>query len=152
MLEPFVRDMRLGTREGLLRAALRMFHLSCAAIALPGLLLGGIYALTQPQPIPLRAVLGLAGIALLLGGLALHLARRAANDVKQPASRAALTAAIQAGTVPAVPWLIGCTFFAQPLALLLLWAVAGLLYATMRAQLPNWVREPEKADGKEDDG
>ena len=44
MLEPLLKDFRSGTREGLLQAARRAFMLAFAALALPGLPLGALYA------------------------------------------------------------------------------------------------------------
>ncbi|MDL2345030.1 hypothetical protein QOL99_12835, partial [Deinococcus sp. MIMF12] len=72
-------------------------------------------------------------------GLVLRLAHSAARDPGQAPARAVLTAALQSGGVPAVPFLLGCTLFAQPLAVGTLWALAGLGYAAAWSRVPVWV-------------
>ena len=73
--------------------------------------------------------------------MALRLARRAARDVGSGVpGRAALTAAMQAASAPAVPFLLGCAAPHQPLALGLCWAAAAALYVLARAQLPAYAR------------
>lgn len=147
MLDALLTDFRAGTREGLLRAARRAFALAFGVLALPGLPLGALYAgLGHPQPLDWPVLLGLFALAAVLGVFALHLARRAAREPGQPVGRAALSAAIQAGTAPAVPLLLGCACFAQPPALLAFWLLAAALYAFGRGQLPGWVQEPSSPE------
>ena len=90
---------------------------------------------------------GLPGMLLVLaatlGGLTLHLAQRAAREPGQKPPQAALTAAIQAATAPAIPFLLGCAFLTQPLALLAFWAAAYALFTAARSRLAGWVKAPQ---------
>ena len=144
MLEPLLKDFRSGTREGLLQAARRAFMLAFAALALPGLPLGALYAvLGRPARLDWLEGAVLLGLAATLGGLTLHLAQRAAREPGQKPPQAALTAAIQAATAPAIPFLLGCAFLTQPLALLAFWAVAYALFTAARSRLAGWVKAPQ---------
>ncbi|GMA14776.1 hypothetical protein E5F05_19900 [Deinococcus metallilatus] len=140
MLDTFARELRAGTPADLTRAARRAQAVALLALALPGLPLGGLYLLTKPAPLPFPWVAALALLAALLALAALRLAHRAARQPVQPPSRAALTAAIQAAAAPAAPFLLGCVFLAQPLALALLWLVAALACAAAWASVPGWVK------------
>lgn len=140
MLEALARDLRAGTPADLVRAAHRAQAAAFLILALPGMPLGGLYLLTRPAPLSLLWAAALVGLAALLALLALRLARRAARDTLQPPARAALAAAMQAGTAPAVPFLLGCAFLAQPAVLAALWLVAALAFAVARASVPGWVR------------
>lgn len=144
MLEPLLKDVRSGTHEGLLQAARRAFTLAFAALALPGLPLGALYAvLGRPPRLDWPEVAGLLVLAATLGALTLHLAQRAAREPGQKPPQAALTAAIQAATAPAIPFLLGCAFLTQPLALLGFWALGSALFVVARSRLAGWVRAPE---------
>lgn len=136
----FARDLRDGP-AGLTRASSRAFHLALLALAAPGLPLGALYLLSGPAPSPAAVAWGLAALGLGFGLVALRLARQAARDVRGgPPGRAALTAAMQAASAPAVPFLLGCAALHQPLAWGLCWAAAGALYVLARAHLPAYVR------------
>lgn len=143
MLDAFSRELRVGTREGLIRAARRAYTLSLAALAVPGVLLGGALLLSAPVHTPWPAVVGLLGLGLGLAGLALYLAHQAARRADLPARQAALTAAIQAATAPGVLLLLGCALLGQLLAVAAFWVLALGTYALVWRQLPGWVREPE---------
>ncbi|CAM3862495.1 hypothetical protein [Deinococcus frigens] len=142
MLETFVRDVR-GSRDGLMRAARRAYLAGLLALALPGVVLGAVFALTGPAPVPVSALLVLVGLALVLSLGALHFARKAAHTTEQPARQAALTGAIQAATAPGVPLLLACATLSQWLAVALFVVLAGAMHVLVWAQLPGWVREPE---------
>lgn len=147
MLNSLLRDVRARSHDGLIRAARRAYLLTLLAVAVPGLPLGLGFLLTHPTPVSLPALLGLLLLAALLSGAALHFARKVANNTDLPAQQTALSGAIQAATAPAVPFLLGCTALAQPLALLLFWALALALHALIWTQLPGWVRQPEAPTG-----
>lgn len=135
----FARDLRAGP-AGLARASRRAFHLALLALSVPGLPLGALYLLSGPAPYP-AAAWGFAALGLGLGLLALRLARQAARDMQGgPPGRAALTAAMQAASAPAIPFLLGCAALHQPLAWGLCWAAAAALYGLARMQLPTYAR------------
>ncbi|WP_019588077.1 hypothetical protein [Deinococcus apachensis] len=140
MLEAFARELRSGEPADLTRAARRAQVVAFLALALPGLPLGGLYLLTRPTPLTLPWAAGLAGMAALLALVVLRLARRAAHGGAQPPSHAALTAAMQGGAAPAVPFLLGCAFLNQPAVLVLLWGVAALALVLAWSSVPRWVR------------
>lgn len=140
MFRAFVREVGSGHPADLVRAARRAQAAAFAVLAVPGLPLGAVYALSGPAALPPLWVAALAGLGALLAALVLRLARHAARDPAQPPARAVLTAALQSGGAPAVPFLLGCTLFAQPLAALALWALAGLGYAAAWGRVPGWVR------------
>ncbi|EYB66782.1 hypothetical protein DEIPH_ctg075orf0017 [Deinococcus phoenicis] len=140
MLDAFARELRAGTPADLTRAARRAQAAAFLALAVPGLPLGGLYLLTRPAPLAAVWVAALALLAALLALVALRLARRAARDPVQPPARTALAAAMQAGTAPAVPFLLGCAFLAQPAAVALLWGLAVCAYAAAWASVPGWVK------------
>lgn len=140
MLETFARELRSGEAADLTRAARRAQAVAFLALALPGLPLGGLYLLTRPAPLHLPWAAGLAGVAALLALVVLRLAGMAARGGGQPPSRPALTAAIQGGAAPAVPFLLGCAFLGQPAVLALLWAVAALALVLAWSSVPRWVR------------
>ncbi|GAA5513866.1 hypothetical protein Dcar01_02614 [Deinococcus carri] len=141
MLDAFARDLRGGTPADLTRAARRAQMVALAVLALPGLPLGGLYLLTRPAPLPLPWVAALGLLAAGLALLALRLARGAARDPQPPPPRRALAAAIQAAPAPAIPFLLGCAFLAQPAAWAVLWGVAVLAGVVAWASVPGWVRE-----------
>lgn len=138
MLEAFARELRAGTPEKLTRAARRAQALAFLVLAAPGLPLGALYLLTQPAPLPLAWVAALVLLGALLALVPLRLARRAALDPAQRPAQRVLTAAMQAGTAPAVPFLLGCVCFHQPAALAALWLVAALAFAAAWAGVPGW--------------
>lgn len=141
MLEALARDLHTGAPGDLTRAARRAQGLAFAALAAPGVPLGLLYLLTRPEPLAPAWVAALTLLGAVLALVPLRLARDAARDPSVPPARAALTAALQAGTAPAVPFLMGCACLAQPAAVLALWGVAALAYALARAGVPGWVRE-----------
>ena len=147
MLEAFARDLRAGTPADLTRAARRAQAAAFLILALPGLPLGGLYLWTRPAPLPLPWAAALVGLAALLALVALRLARRAARDRIQPPPRAALTAVMQGGTAPAVPFLLGCVFLGQPAVLGVLWLIAALALAAAWASVPGWVRVAAAREG-----
>lgn len=136
----FARDLRAGPAR-LARASRRAFHLALLALSVPGLPLGALYFLSGPAAYPVAAAWGFAALGLGLGLVALRLARQAARDVQGgPPGRAALTAAMQAASAPAIPFLLGCAALHQPLAWGLCWAAAAALYGLARTQLPAYAR------------
>ncbi|WP_291426376.1 hypothetical protein [Deinococcus sp.] len=139
MLEALARDLQ-GSPEQLRGAARRAFHLAFAALAVPGAVLGLLYALTQPPPYPLPGVAGLGVVALVLGGAALYLAKQSGRDPRLTATQAGLTCAMQLASAPAVAFLLGCAALRQWQALALLWGLALALYLYARTQLPQLVR------------
>lgn len=143
MLDAFAREMKAGTREGLTRAARRAYGLALLALAVPGVLLGLLLLLSEPEGTPWPAVSGLLGLGLALAGVALYLAVQAARRPDLPVRQAALTGSIQAATAPGVLFLLGCTMLAQPLALAAFWVLAVGLHALVWTQLPGWIRVPE---------
>ncbi|GGM07597.1 hypothetical protein [Deinococcus aerophilus] len=145
MLEALIQEMRAG-RAGLIRAARRVYLWALLALALPGAVLGGLLVWTRPVPVPLPALLILGGVALGVSLVALTLARYAARKKDQPAHQAALTAAIQAATVPGVPLLLACATLSQGWAVLSFLILALILHLWVWKQLPDWVRGPETAD------
>lgn len=134
MLERLTRSLQgsPAERQG---ALLQVFHLAFLALAVPGLVLGGIYALTRPATYPPDAVLGLAVVGLLIGIAAVYMAKNSARDPRLKPQQAALTAAMQLASAPAVPFLLGCTALNQLLALGVLWGLALLLYGYARGQV-----------------
>ncbi|MEF2276670.1 hypothetical protein V3W47_00030 [Deinococcus sp. YIM 134068] len=140
MFEALARDLRAGTPADLNRAARRAFVAAFLLLALPGLPLGGLYLLTRPAPLPAGWVAALALLAAVLAAAALSLARLAARDPKGPPAGAALTAAFQSGTAPAVPFLLGCACLHQPAAFLALWLVSALAFLAAWMSLPALLR------------
>lgn len=140
MFEALARDLRAGTPADLTRAARRALVTAFLVIALPGLPLGGLYLLTRPAPLPAGWVAALVFLAAVLAAAGLHLARLAARDPSRPRPHVALTAAFQAGTAPAVPFLLGCVFFGQPAALAGLWVVSALAFLAAWGSVPGWVK------------
>ncbi|MCP2015420.1 hypothetical protein L1280_002582 [Deinococcus sp. HSC-46F16] len=140
MFEAFVREVGSGQPADLVRAARRAQAAGFGVLALPGLPLGAVYALSGPALLPPLWVAVLAGLGALLAALVLRLAHSAARDPGQPPARAVLTAALQSGGAPAVPFLLGCTLLAQPPAVVALWALAGLGYAAAWNRVPGWVQ------------
>ncbi|PNY83034.1 hypothetical protein [Deinococcus koreensis] len=143
MLEAIARDFQAGTREGLICAARRAYGLALLALAVPGVVLGGLLWLSGPASTPWPAVAGLLGLGLVLAAGALYLAHQVARRPDLPARQAALTGSIQAATAPGVLFLLGCTLLAQPLALAAFWALALGLHALVWSRLPGWIRTPE---------
>ncbi|WP_102127606.1 hypothetical protein [Deinococcus planocerae] len=139
MFEALARDLRTGTPADLTRAARRAFVAAFLVIAVPGLPLGGLYLLTRPAPLSAGWVTALVLLAAVLAAAGLHLARLAARDSTGPGPQVTLTAAMQAGTAPAVPFLLGCVFFSQPTALAALWLVSALAFVLVWRGLPYGV-------------
>ncbi len=135
MLKSITEDLGQGNAQAQRRATLRAFHGVLLALALPGLPLGLLYWLSGPAPYPLWAALALGSLGLLLGFAALQFAGRAARDPRLTPQAAALTGAMQLASAPAVPFLLGCAAFHQPLALGLLWLTAGVFYALARKRI-----------------
>ncbi len=146
MLEALARDLQ-GSPEQLRGAARLAFHLAFAALAVPGAVLGVLYALTRPAPYPSSGVIGLGAVALLLGGAALYLARQSGRDPRLTPTQAGLTCAMQLASAPAVAFLLGCAALHQWQALALLWGLALALYLYARTQLPQLVRPERGAVG-----
>lgn len=142
MLQAFVRDVHAG-RAGLIRAARRAYLLGLVALALPGVVLGGLLVLVRPLSAPLPAVLLLVVLSVALSLVALRMAHTAAKNTELPARQAALTAAIQAATAPGVPLLLACALLSEGLAAGLFVVLAVGMHALVWWQLPGWVREPE---------
>ncbi|MDB5044269.1 MAG: hypothetical protein JWQ08_319 [Deinococcus sp.] len=140
MLQALAQALNSGEGADLLRAARRAYTLAFTALAVPGLPLGALYLLTRPAPTPPAGVVGLVLVALILAGAALYLARRAARDPLLPPRRTALSAAMQAGTAPAVPFLLGCATFSQPAIAAGLWVLAAVLYAAAWRLIADWMR------------
>ena len=148
MLEAFARDLRGGTPEQLIRAARRAQGLAFLALAAPGLPLGGLYLLTRPVPVPAGWLGAVVLLAAVISLAALRLAHSAARDPVTPAAQTALNAAMRGATAPAVPFLLGCAFLAQPAALALLWGLAGLAFLAARFLVPGWVRTALERSGR----
>ncbi|BDP40168.1 hypothetical protein DAETH_01370 [Deinococcus aetherius] len=140
MFEALARDLRAGTPADLTRAARRALVAAFLVLAVPGLPLGGLYLLTRPALLPAGWVAALVLLAAVLAAAGLHLARLAARDPARPGAQVALTAAMQAGTAPAVPFLLGCVFFQQPAALAVLWLVSALAFVLAWGSVPGWVK------------
>jgi hypothetical protein len=143
MLESLTRDLRSGTRAGLLGAARRAYGLALAALAVPGAVLGALLLADRAGTTPLGAALALYVLAVALAGWALRRSLHLAAQTDLPARQTALTAAIQAATAPGVVFLLGCTLVRQPLLLAGFWLTAALLHARIWTWLPAWVRDPE---------
>lgn len=142
MVHSISRDLRLGTRDALIRAARRAYTLAFLALAVPGLPLGGLYLLTRPGTLPVSALLGLAGLGMVFGGAVFWLAGRVARDPALPPSRAALTASMQAASAPGIAFLLGCALLHDLRGVSLLWGLALCAYLLGYGQVPGWVREP----------
>ncbi|UQN07344.1 hypothetical protein [Deinococcus sp. QL22] len=140
MLKALAQDLSSGQGADLLRAARRAYTLAFVTVAAPGLPLGALYLLTRPMPTPPAGIVGLVVVALALACAALYLARRAARDPLLPPRRTALSAAMQAGTAPAVPFLLGCATFSQPAVTGGLWMLAAVLYALAWRLIAGWMR------------
>ncbi|SEI83640.1 hypothetical protein SAMN04488058_10210 [Deinococcus reticulitermitis] len=139
MLDTFTRlAARTHTPEERLRSARLALRLAFLVLAAPGLPLGLLYLLTRPAPLAWSVTLALVGLSLGLGLLPLRLARQAAQDTTLPPERRALTAAFQAGSAPAIPFLVGCAALASWPAAALLWALAAFLYLFAWRQVATW--------------
>ncbi|ALW89740.1 hypothetical protein [Deinococcus actinosclerus] len=133
MLDGLTRDLRAGDAHSRVRAARRAHQLAFLTLAVPGLPLGALLALLRPQRVQEPVTfLGVLLLALLLAGVAWQLARRTARDEQLAQPQRQLAGAMQAATVPAVPFLIGCAFLASPLAAALLWGTALTLFLLTR--------------------
>lgn len=146
MLKTFTRlAARTHTPEERRRGARLALRLAFCVLAAPGLPLGALYLLTRPAPLSWPVTLALLGLGLALGLLPLRLARQAAQDPALPPERRALTAAFQAGSAPAVPFLIGCACLASWPATALLWGLAALLYGRAARQVEAWSAAPPQS-------
>lgn len=119
-----------------------------AALALPGLPLGALLAWVRPVVLPTGWHWGVLGLAALLSALALALAwwHLRPNDREEtPLPRLALSSGLQAGGAPAIPFLLGCLFFRQPLVLLSVWGVAIGSLGLALWLLPQWVAQQKNS-------
>ncbi|MFC4638130.1 hypothetical protein [Deinococcus hohokamensis] len=148
VVQALARDLQAGTRPSLLSAARRTYGLALVALGLPGLPLGGLYLLTGPAPLPLWALLAVAGLGAVLAVFALRLAAQAARDPLLSPARAALMAAIQAAAAPGTVFLLGCALLSDLRGLALLWTLALFLTWAGWQKLAGWVRDPQVASGQ----
>lgn len=140
MFKRFINSWKGQSPEDLERAALGSAHLVFLTLAVPGLFFGFIFWAIGGLGIPESSVWVLVGIALVLSTLALWLASRTAADPLIPKRKAALAAAFQAGSSPAIPFLLGCMVFNQPKSALIFVFVSLVVYGVMRGWVLFWVR------------
>lgn len=140
MFRRFIKSWKGRSPEDLERAALGSAHLVLSTLAVPGLFFGLIFWAIGGVGIPESSVWILVGIALVLSALALWLASRTAADPLIPKRKAALAAAFQAGSSPAIPFLLGCMVLNQPKSAVIFAIVSFVVYGVMRGWILFWVR------------
>lgn len=145
MFKRLIQDWKGQSPEDLERAALGAAHLVLLALVVPGLVFGLIFRAIGGVGIPESSIWILLIIALVLSLMALWLARRTAEDDLIPKREAALAAAFQAGSSPAIPLLLGCMVLNQPTSALMFAGVSLVVYLVMRGWVLTWVRKVFKA-------
>ena len=133
MLDGLIRAHKSGDQRG---ALLRAYHLAYLVLAVPGVPLGLLYWLTKPAPHGATIALALVGVSVLLAGVVLEKVRRTIANAQTPLpAPERLTAALQLGSAPGVPFLLGCSSFHDVLTWLGCWAVALIAYLLGRQRV-----------------
>lgn len=122
MLDALIRAHKSGDQQG---ALLRAYHLAFLALAIPGVPLGLLYWLSRPAAHTLTTAAVLIGVSVALAAVVFEKVRRTAAITPAPLPvPERLTAAIQLGSAPGVPFLLGCSSFHDLPTWLGCWAVA----------------------------
>ena len=133
MLDALIRAHKSGDQQG---ALLRAYHLAFLVLALPGVPFGGLYWLTKPAPHGLTVAVVLVGVSVILTALVLEKVRRTIRpNPTLPPMPERLTAALQLGSAPGVPFLLGCSSFHDALTWLGCWLVALTAYLLGRQRV-----------------
>lgn len=123
-------------------ALMRAYHLALLVLAVPGVPLGLLYWFTRPAPHTVVVSLVLVGVSALLAAGVLEKVRRTvqASPAALPVPER-LTAALQLGSAPGVPFLVGCSSFHDGLTWLGCWAVALMAYLLGRQRILDLSRK-----------
>ncbi|MFC3861780.1 hypothetical protein ACFOPQ_13515 [Deinococcus antarcticus] len=136
MLDGLIHAYQSGDQKG---ALLRAYHLALLVLAVPGVLLGLLYSLMKPAAHTTSIALALVGLSVVLAGAVLEKVRRSVSSVSSPGQPfpppERLAAALQLGSAPGVPFLLGCAAFHDPLTWLGCWAVALAAYLLGRQRV-----------------
>lgn len=133
MLDGLIHAYQSGDQKG---ALLRAYHLALLVLAVPGVPLGLLYSLMKPAAHTTSIALALVGLSVVLAGAVLEKARRSVSSPGQPSPPPErLAAALQLGSAPGVPFLLGCAAFHDPLTWLGCWAVALAAYLLGRQRV-----------------
>lgn len=133
MLDGLIHAYQSGDQKG---ALLRAYHLALLVLAVPGVPLGLLYSLMKPAAHTTSIALALVGLSVVLAGAVLEKVRRSVSSPGQPSPPPErLAAALQLGSAPGVPFLLGCAAFHDPLTWLGCWAVALAAYLLGRQRV-----------------
>mgnify|MGYP000082411272 CR=1 FL=1 len=136
MLDGLIHAYQSGDQKG---ALLRAYHLALLVLAVPGVPLGLLYSLMKPAAHTTSIALALVGLSVVLAGAVLEKVRRSVSSVSSPGQPfpppERLAAALQLGSAPGVPFLLGCAAFHDPLTWLGCWAVALAAYLLGRQRV-----------------
>lgn len=133
MLDGLIHAYQSGDQKG---ALLRAYHLALLVLAVPGVPLGLLYSLMKPAAHTTSIALALVGLSVVLAGAVLEKVRRSVSSPGQPfPPPERLAAALQLGSAPGVPFLLGCAAFHDPLTWLGCWAVALAAYLLGRQRV-----------------
>lgn len=133
MLDGLIHAYQSGDQKG---ALLRAYHLALLVLAVPGVPLGLLYSLMKPAAHTTSTALALVGLSVVLAGAVLEKVRRSVSSPGQPfPPPERLAAALQLGSAPGVPFLLGCAAFHDPLTWLGCWAVALAAYLLGRQRV-----------------
>ncbi len=146
LVTSFTNALNSNTQEGLLRAIQMGYQGALLGLLIPSVIFGVGMQLAKPTPIPTAAIWGLGLVMLALSGATFYWANKAALNPQLLPKQAALTAAIQAATVPALPFIFACSLCSQGLALALFLPMAAVFYRLVWQQLPKWIRADTFAD------
>lgn len=133
MLDGLIHAYQSGDQKG---ALLRAYHLALLVLTVPGVPLGLLYSLMKPAAHTTSIALALVGLSVVLAGAVLEKVRRSVSSPGQPfPPPERLAAALQLGSAPGVPFLLGCAAFHDPLTWLGCWAVALAAYLLGRQRV-----------------
>ena len=133
MLDGLIHAYQSGDQKG---ALLRAYHLALLVLAVPGVPLGLLYSLMKPAAHTTSIALALVGLSVVLAAAVLEKVRRSVSSPGQPSPPPErLAAALQLGSAPGVPFLLGCAAFHDPLTWLGCWAVALAAYLLGRQRV-----------------
>lgn len=133
MLDGLIHAYQSGDQKG---ALLRAYHLALLVLAVPGVPLGLLYSLMKPAAHTTSIALALVGLSVVMAGAVLEKVRRSVSSPGQPSPPPErLAAALQLGSAPGVPFLLGCAAFHDPLTWLGCWAVALAAYLLGRQRV-----------------
>lgn len=133
MLDGLIHAYQSGDQKG---ALLRAYHLALLVLAVPGVPLGLLYSLMKPAAHTTSIALALVGLSVVLAGAVLEKVRRSVSSPGQPfPPPERLAAALQLGSAPGVPFLLGCAAFHDPPTWLGCWAVALAAYLLGRQRV-----------------